>query len=657
MIQFGRDICGNLNSSETREWLVTNSIGGFASGTIAGIMTRRYHGLLIAAVQPPTERMYLVSQLNESVVYDEQSFPLYTNRWAGGVVTPNGYLNIERFYLAGTTPVWEYAFADALLEKRIWMQHGANTTYVQYKLLRGSLPLRLNAKIMVNYRDIHSETRADDWQMQIDPVEDGLKVTAYAGAIPIYVLSDKANLTCNHDWHRRYFLMREANRGHQATEDHLDIGEFETTLHPDESVTFTLTTEVNPTLDGDYAYQLCFDREKQLLEQSISINETLASSEALKQIVLAADQFIVSHPVVRDPSGNTIMTGYHWFEHSIRETVLNIPGLLIANGRTDIAGKLLRKYAFVIDQGMLPDRYTKNHTGHTFTSLSTTLWYIEAIRAYYEATSDKHFVRELFPVLQDIIAWLNQGTHHNIHADPADGLLTTKESNLALTWMNAQVNNQPVTPRSGKPIEINALWYNALCIVNEFAGMLAENGEKYLHLAEKVRTGFNRFWNEALSCCFDFIDGPNNETSAQIRPNQLFAVSLPFTPLSPEQQKGVVDICARHLITSHGIRTLSPHDADYITHFGGDTYQRETAYHQGTVWGGLIGPFILAHFRVYKDKSTAASYLLPLYNQLSTHGLGTLSEIFDGNPPFTPHGGIACAWSVASLLDASLAIK
>ncbi|MCP5097427.1 MAG: glycogen debranching protein [Chloroflexi bacterium] len=653
MIQFGRDICGNLNTSESREWLVANGIGGFASGTIAGLMARRYHGSLIAAVKPPTERMYLVSQINEIITYDGQTYPLYTDRWTGGVVDPNGYQHIEQFYLEGTTPVWVYGISNALIEKRIWMQHGANTTYVQYKMTRGTSPLQFNAKMLVNYRDIHSETHANDWKMEIDPVEDGLKITAYTSATPIYILADRATLILNHDWHRRYFLMREANRGYSATEDHLNIGTFETTIHPGESVTFTLTTEVNPTLDGDYAYQLRRNREKQIFEDSpLTSNDSLCA-DAIHQLILAADQFIVRRPITNDPNGYTIMAGYHWFKHSIHETILNIPGLLFNTGQTEMASKLLRQFAFQINQGMLPDHYLtpQSNNNGTYTALDTTLWYIEAIRAYYETTGNDLFVRELFPALQDIIAWLNQGTHHNIHADKEDGLLTTIESTLALTWMQAHVNGKPVTPRSGKAIEINALWYNALCTMAFFAELLGENKTKYVTLSDKVRNSFARFWNEEEGYCYDVIDGQNGH-NAQLRPNQLYAVSLPFSPLEPDKQKGIVDICERFLVTSHGIRSLAPDDPNYIGRYGGEAYQREIAKHQGTVWGGLISVFIKAHLKVYADKEMAKSYLQPLCNQLKTHGIGTISELFEGDPPFNPHGGIASAWSVASLLEA-----
>jgi len=298
---------------------------------------------------------------------------------------------------------------------------------------------------------------------------------------------------------------------------------------------------------------------------------------------------------------------------------------------------------------MIPNRFPDEGQAPEYNTVDATLWYFEAIRAYHEATGDEALVRDLFPVLQDIVDWHVRGTRYQIHVDPADGLLYAGEPGVQLTWMDAKVEDWVVTPRIGKPVEVNALWYNALCIMAEFARLLGESSEQYEALAERARSGFARFWNEEAGYLYDVLDGPEGNDPA-LRPNQLLAVSLPHSPLSPEQQKAVVDACARHLLTSHGLRSLDPRHPDYKGHHSGDRRTRDAAYHQGTVWGWLIGPFVCAHLRVYRDPALARSFLAPLIQELDAHCVGSLSEIFDGDPPHTPRGCIAQAWTVAEVL-------
>jgi predicted glycogen debranching enzyme len=298
---------------------------------------------------------------------------------------------------------------------------------------------------------------------------------------------------------------------------------------------------------------------------------------------------------------------------------------------------------------MIPNRFPDEGQSPEYNTVDATLWYFEATRAYHEATGDEALLRDLFPVLQDIVDWHVRGTRYQIHVDPADGLLYAGEPGVQLTWMDAKVDDWVVTPRIGKPVEVNALWYNALCVMAEFARLLGEPPERYDALAERARTGFARFWNEEAASCYDVLDGPDGSDPA-LRPNQLFAVSLPHSPLRPEQQKAVVDACARYLLTSHGLRSLDPRHPDYKGHHGGDRRTRDAAYHQGTVWGWLMGPFVSAHLRVYNDPALARSFLEPLIQELDAHCVGSLSEIFDGDPPHTPRGCIAQAWTVAEVL-------
>lgn len=647
MIDFGREICGDLNAAERREWLVTNGIGGYASGTVAGLATRRYHGLLVAALQPPLGRTLLLSKLDETAAYLGRSYPLAANRWASGAVTPAGYGHNERFRLEGTTPVWSFACADALLEKRVWMQPGANTTYIRYDLRRASAPLALSIKALVNYRDYHALTRAGDWQMDIQPVAHGLRVTAFAGATPLYLLSEDAAARPEHQWYRDYFLSQEAYRGLDTLDDALDAGEFTARLEPGASLTLVASVEPAPNLDGREAYRLRQDYEQSLLQRA----DLPGAPPWIAQLVLAADQFIVRRPTPDDAEGRSVIAGYPWFGDWGRDTMISLPGLTLTTGRREVAASILRTFARYVDRGMLPNRFPDAGETPEYNTVDATLWYFEAIRAYHAATGDDDLLRQLYPALAEIIAWHQRGTRYHIHADEADGLLYAGEPGVQLTWMDAKVGDWVVTPRIGKPVEINALWYNALRSMADFARRLGQPAGEYDALVERAQIGFARFWNPAAGYCYDVLDGPAGDDPA-LRPNQLFAVSLSHSPLTHEQQVAVVEVCARELLTSHGLRSLTPGDPAYIGHYGGDGRQRDGAYHQGTAWGWLIGPFVTAHLRVHRDPAAARAFLAPFAHHLADHGLGSVSEIFDGDPPFTPRGCIAQAWSVAEVLRA-----
>jgi predicted glycogen debranching enzyme len=673
MLDFGRSICGDLKLSSAKEWLVTNGIGGFASGTVGGPLTRRYHGLLIAALHPPLGRTLLVAKFDETASYGGHDYPLFTNRWAGGEANPDSYLNIERFHLEGTTPVWTFALAEALLDKRVWMQQGANTTYVQYHLRRATAPLTLTAKALVNYRDYHGATRGGDWQMLITPVPGGLRVIAYDGATPYYLLSDRAAVEPRHDWYRNFSLSVEQYRGFDGLEDHLLAGVFRATLHPGETLTFALSTEPKPRLDGAAAYAERRQYEEQLVEGDLQTTSArvaprlgqtrrFAPTETIRHLFLAADQFIVNRATPNDPdpstslrtSGKTIIAGYPWFSDWGRDTMISLPGLTLSTGRSRIARSILSTFARFVDQGMLPNRFPDAGADASetpeYNTVDATLWYFEAIRAYYQTTNDNELLRELFSVLKDIVEWHQRGTRYHIHVDPADGLLYAGEPGVQLTWMDAKVGDWVVTPRIGKPVEINALWYNALRLMAGFARQLSQ-ADPFTAMADRVQASFERFWYGPGGYCYDVVGGPDGD-DASLRPNQLFAVSLPHSPLPFPQQRSVVDACARHLLTSYGLRSLSPDHPSYVGRYGGDQRQRDGAYHQGTVWSWLIGPFVSAHLKVYNDPPTARSFLEPLLQHLDDHGVGSVSEIFDGDPPFTPRGCIAQAWGVAEVLRA-----
>ena len=651
-LDWGREICGRLDVAERREWLCTNRIGGLASGTVAGLLTRRYHGLLVAALSPPVGRTLLVAKLDEQADYAGAGWDLAANRWADGTVAPEGHRLIERFHLDGTTPVWHFALADALLEKRVWMEPGANTTYVRYRLMRGVGPLGLALRALVNYRDYHATTRGDGWAMRVESEADGLRVTAFDGARPIIIAASVAEREAAHVWHHRVDLARERERGLDSLDDHLHAGTFHATLRAGEALTIVCSCESDPSRDGEAAWRHRAAHEDGVMASWRGARGGAHEAPAwVEHLVLAADQFIVARPLADDPGGQSIIAGYPWFADWGRDTMIALPGLLLTTGRHEIARRILTTFARFVERGMLPNRFPDAGEPPEYNTVDAALWYVEAIRQYHESAGDASLLKELFPVLEGIVAAYREGTRYGIGEDQADGLLCAGEPGAQLTWMDAKVGDWVVTPRTGKPVEVNALWYNALRCMGHFARELGQPAEPWESLAARAGESFTRFWNDATGYCFDVIDGPEGHDAA-LRPNQILAASLPFSPLTAARQRAIVDACARELLSSFGLRSLGPRHPGYQGRYAGGPVERDGAYHQGTVWAWLLGPFALAHLRVYGDRAAARSFLAPMAHHLADYGIGSIAEIFDGDPPFLPGGCPAQAWSVAEVLRA-----
>jgi len=654
-LAFGSEFCRDLAAAERREWLITNGIGGFASGTVAGSATRRYHGLLVAALKPPAARTLLVGGLDEIVSVDGAAHCLATHRWAGGAVAPQGHLALQTFRLEGLIPVWTYQAGSARIEKRIWMRHGENTTFVQYILLDSSSSVSLELKALVNYRDFHAATHSGDWRMRVDRVDNGVCVTAFDGAVPFYLLCARANCDPQHIWYRDFFFLRENERGLDDHEDQLFAADFHTLLEAGRSLTMVFSTERDADLDGEVARKAEEQRQDRVLSAAKDLLQASSVSETpgwVSQLVLAADQFLVERSLPGQSTGKTVIAGYHWFGDWGRDTMIALPGLALATGRPDVAKQILLAFSRFVDGGMLPNNFPNSGTAPEYNTIDATLWYFEAIRQYFTASNDSATLTKLFPVLAKIVAAHVKGTRYNIHVDPADGLLYGGGPGAQLTWMDAKVGDWVVTPRTGKAVEINALWINALENMAQFAVALGSPANGYEQLAASAKSSFAKFWNPQRNCCFDVIDAAGVGSDAALRPNQIFAVSLNFSPLSSAQQKAVVDVCSSQLLTPFGLRSLALAERGYIGTYSGGPPERDGSYHQGTVWGWLLGPFALAHFRVYRDRSAALGFLEPLARSTDSYGLGTLAEIFDGDPPHQPRGCIAQAWSVGEVLRA-----
>jgi 4-alpha-glucanotransferase len=655
LIRFGRDICGDLAQAERREWWLSNGLGGFAAGTVAGALTRRYHGLLVAPVQPPLGRHLVVAKADATLTDGERSWPLATNRWGGGAVQPAGYLNIESFRLDGRIPVWRYACDELRVEQRIWMQHGENTTYVAWRLAPDSAlpprPLELRVKLLVNARDFHGTARPWDFNPMIEGTGSEVRVT-HPNWFSVVLKARGGGIATRHDWYENFDLPVERDRGLPDRDCHLCVGEAQLTLHPGQWVGVVASLQPDASVYLDEALRRAQARDiGQLRRAQVQAPELLGAPEWIDQLVLAADSFVFARPLPQVPDGESVIAGYPWFGDWGRDTMIALPGLTLAVGRFDTARRLLETFARFVDGGMLPNVFPGAGDKPDYNTVDAALWYIEAWRAYVEALGDVASLKRVFPILASIIDWHLHGTRYGIGVDVTDGLLRAGEEGVQLTWMDAKVGDWVVTPRIGKPVEINALWFNALCVMAEFAERLGLASAAYRDLAERARSGFGRFVRADGNGLYDVIDGPWGEDDT-LRPNQIFAISLPHSPLASQLQSQVLQVVGRELLTSYGLRSLTPAHRDYRGRYEGGVWERDGSYHQGPVWAFLLGHYALADFRVRGDAEAAQALLEPLRDHLLDGGLGTVSEIFDGAPPHTPRGAPAQAWSVACTLEA-----
>ena len=654
LIRFGRGVCGELAQAERREWWLSNGLGGYAAGTIAGTLTRRYHGLLVAPVKPPLDRHVVMAKADATLVCGKRSWPLFTNRWTGGAIDPTGYLAIETFKLDGRIPVWRYACAELRIESRVWMEHGENTTYVGWRLAADSpvpeeLP-RLRVKLLVNARDFHGAARPWEFNPVIEGSGTDLRVI-HPNWFTLYLKARGGAISTRHEWYENFDLSAERERGLSDRDSHLCVGEAELTLHPGEWVGLVSSLNPQASVYLDEALRRAQARDLgQLRRAQVQVPELIEAPGWIDQLVLAADSFVFSRPLPEVPDGESVIAGYPWFGDWGRYTMIGLPGLTLATGRYETARRILQTFARFVDQGMLPNVFPGAGDTPEYNTVDAALWFIEAWRAYIQAIDDREGLRQAFPVLESIIDWHVKGTRYGIGMDPEDSLLRAGAPGVQLTWMDAKVGEWVVTPRIGKPVEINALWFNALSAMARFADMLKLPSKIYADLAGRVRAGFQRFLNPTGGL-FDVLDGPQGD-DATVRPNQIFAVSLPFSPLDREWQAKVVRACGRDLLTSYGLRSLSPSDRDYRPYYVGGVWERDGSYHQGPVWAFLLGHYALAEHRITGNAAAAQARLDPLRDHLLDAALGTVSEIFDGAPPHTPRGAPSQAWSVACTLEA-----
>jgi predicted glycogen debranching enzyme len=639
MINFDRTICNDFQAAASREWLETNGIGGFASGTISGANTRRYHGLLTAATRPPLGRVTMLSKFEETLLIDGDRYELSSNQFPGGVF-PEGYKYLTEFRL-DPFPIWRYEVDGIALEKRVFMPHGSNATVCRWSVLNPSKQsFGLELRPLLSFVDYH--------HLQHENADLDTDFLASKNIVSIKPYDELPELFFNHNasaversgyWYNDFEYAIELERGSDFREDLFQP--FVLKFDLAKAATVIVSTEQGKASDAEKLEKAEIKRRSSLIKQA-GVKDDFA-----KQLVLSADQFIVKRG-----DGQTVIAGYPWFSDWGRDTMIALPGLTLATGRPEIAKSIILEFSKHISEGMLPNRFPDAGETPDYNTVDATLWYFEAVRTYAESTGDFSLVEsELYEKLADIISWHLRGTRYNIHVD-TDGLLYAGEPGHQLTWMDAKIGDLVITPRTGKPVEIQALWYNALRTMADFADRFGhtEDEVRFQAMADLARLSFNGvFWNDAESCLFDVVENGNRDGS--VRPNQLFAISLHHAILDEGHWSAVVEKTQRELLTPAGLRSLSRNDPAYVPVYIGSPLSRDSAYHQGTVWGWLIGPFVSAYKRVNKDEpERIAGFLAGFEKHLSEAGLGQISEIFDGDSPHTPRGCPAQAWSVAEVL-------
>jgi len=651
VIRVSRD--DNPTPEARREWLVTNGLGGFASATISGEITRRYHGFLIAALPAPQGRVVMLNDLDVAVGRSDGS--LASLRDSGRFVD---------FTLTMGLPSWRYEIDGMTIEKSVLMPARHNITYIGFRLIGGARAIRLFLRPAVNFRRIEAAVS--------EPLASGYALTANgrhyeiaAGSgLPVLRLMisgcDATSFTADGGSRHECDFVTEEQRGYDARGSLWSPGYFTVELQPDSIATLIAATEPWHTVEAlhpDAARRFETERRRRL----VAMAPPAAREGLAAELVLAADSFIIT-PVGRvadivrahaeGDEMRTVIAGYHWFTDWGRDAMISLEGLTLATGRVAEGKWILRAFAHYVRDGLIPNMFPEGDCEGLYHTADATLWFFHALARYVEYTGDRATLTLILPKLQEIVRLHLEGTRFGIKADPRDGLLSQGAEGYQLTWMDAKVGDWVVTPRRGKAVEINALWYNALSLLTQWLRDARHpEADEIAGHAELTRQSFNRrFWNESRGCLYDVVDGENGD-DASFRPNQIFAVSLPHPVLDRQYWRPVVDAVEQKLLTPFGLRSLAPDEPDFKSRYFGDLRARDAAYHQGTVWAWLIGPFIDAWLKVHPDKREKARGLLAGFETVVAEaGIGSISEIFDAEPPFTPRGCMAQAWSVAEVL-------
>jgi predicted glycogen debranching enzyme len=638
---FDQSECQNLKNALSKEWLETNGLGSFACSTIIGANVRRQNGLLVASLRPPVERYVLLSKFEERVKVDGNECHICTNLYPG-TVFPHGF-NVQTEFRLRPWPTFRFASRECTLEKQVFLVHGENTVVVSYHHEIGKMPLTLFVRPLLAFREYNSLLRRkDDMEMNVERGDGVLSVQPVANLPRLYFYAKPESVEIKADWYYRFIYPVEQERGLDYEEDLFSPFELAFRLPAGATAHIVVSTEkksdVNPEAlaDAERHRRKVYQKEKDRTRQALRI---------------AADAFIAR----RGENHTTVLAGFPWFTDWGRDTMIALPGLTLTTHRFDVAKKILQTFAQFADKGMIPNVFPDAGETPEYNTVDASLWFVVAGWRYWKASGDKAGTRQLLPALSDVIKFYKEGTRFDIYAD-TDGLISAGTPGTQLTWMDVKVDGYVPTPRHGKPVEINALWFNALLMLAEMEAKL--NGDVQAsvilrQLADQVAVSFvNAFWYAGGGYLYDVIQGDFRDPA--IRANQIFAVSLPHSPLDKAQQKSVFDVVTKHLLTPVGLRSLARNHEKYVGRYTGNRWHRDCAYHQGTVWPWLIGPYCDAYVNVNgtgkAQKKELAGILSGLIAHLDEGGLGFVSEIFDGDAPHRPVGCFAQAWSVSELL-------
>ncbi|MGA7235176.1 MAG: amylo-alpha-1,6-glucosidase [Bryobacteraceae bacterium] len=646
------------------EWLVTNGLGGYASGTVSGAIMRRYHGLLIAALPNPLGRMMMLNGLSERLRLPDRRV-VYTGAEELAGVAPESTLAASEFRVEAGLPVWRYDIDGFTLEKRLWMIYRQNTVHVTYRLLAGTGRLRLGLRPAIHFRG-HDEpvSAGGDQKYVLTVCEDQFEIVYKPDFPTLRLMARGPSEAFTFDRKETESLPypTERSRGYDWRGSLWSPGYFRSDLGVGDSLTLIASTESWETvraLGPDEALQSELNRRALLLAAAPP-----AGREALgAELTLAADQFLIT-PVGRvedaaraRASGDeirSVIAGYHWFTDWGRDTMISLEGLTLATGRKNEAGWILRTFAYYIRDGLIPNMFPEGQKEGLYHTADATLWFFHAIHRYLALTGDRTTLKLLLPKLVDIIDHHIHGTRFGIGMDPEDALLKQGAEGYQLTWMDAKVDDWVVTPRRGKAVEINALWYNALRLLETWLGETGNHprADEIGTIATRTYASFNRrFWYEQGGYLYDVVDAEGGGDDSQCRPNQVIAISVDHPVLDESRWPAVMNVVKERLLTPVGLRSLAPGSPDFKAKYYGDLRSRDAAYHQGTVWAWLIGPYVDAWLKLHpEDKSEARKFLSGFEPHLNQQCIGSISEVFDAEPPYTPRGCIAQAWSVAEVL-------
>ncbi|MDY0385734.1 MAG: amylo-alpha-1,6-glucosidase [Methanolobus sp.] len=636
--------CTDYIAGTSKEWIINNGLGGYASSTVIGTNTRKYHGLLIASVNPPVDRKLLLSSLDEELFIGENIHKLAVHKYQDAVY-PHGNEYLENFS-SNPHPAFLYSVAGIKVKKQIMMLHGENTTIVKYEISNPSgkrgvfriLPL-------VNNRSIHHMSNAKGLSFGQELFSGGTTLKSGDSSFQIY-----SNIPYKADehWYYNFEYEVELSRGYPHIEDNFNPGYFDLEINgTDTSCFIVASTETNKDWDMQKVLELFKNEEKR---REDLVKKSIKDDNLLRKLVIAGDSFIVER---RSTESKSIIAGYHWFGDWGRDTMISIPGLTLATGRFDEARSILSTFAAYTKDGLIPNLFPENASeSPVYNTVDASLWFVHAVGRYLDYTDDIEFTESMWPSIESVLNNYKAGTAYDIKMDD-DGLI---EQSGQLTWMDAKVENWEVTPRNGKACEINALWYNALIYATKIGKGLGVDVSAYNEISALTKSNFReKFWNDKKGCLYDCISvsGDSNVKDAAVRSNQIFAVSLPYTMLSHEMEKSIVDVTTEELLTPYGLRTLSPNDSNYIGSYNGNLKTRDAAYHNGTVWPWLLGPYVTAYAKVYKElpdlKDRLRAFLDMIEKHMDEACIGTISEVFDGDMPHSPGGCVSQAWSVAEI--------